>query len=248
MTGYQDDSYYNISRKAPLVIMICGKKCTGKSTAAAAIADACKDHGLEPFIVSLGAAVKDVFLEMGKLFDLKVKDGGEEVPVQMRHLEDRDMKERLRPYLQTIGSDVMRNRIHKDIWSLCLYERIRSRCDALDGNVKPVFIIDDIRYQNELRYFEQKFCYTITLLLRKEVETVADQHESECQDIVADFVYTVDRPIDVFRKDLHEFVDRYAPNMRYQKYYWCSMVDWKDVDPGDDWKLSEQPEVWVVRR
>jgi hypothetical protein len=261
--------------------MICGKKCTGKSTAAQYIAKGCERYGLKPFIVSLGAGVKRVFLELGKLFQLRIKEKGADgvvrnVEVGMRHLEDRDVKEQLRHYLQAIGSDVMRNMVFQDIWSLSLHEEMKRICDGLGEVDKPVIIIDDIRYQNELNYFQQRYCYTIGMVLRKGVDGVGkgaskdvvdstnndtkisssiefspsteDLHESEQQEITGNFVYYVDKPLDIYRNDMMEFVDRFVPNMKYQKYYWCNMVDWKSRDRKDDDKLSEQPETWVVRK
>lgn len=272
-----DELFRFISKRSPLIIMICGKKCVGKSTAATAIAKALVDnYNVQPRIISLGANVKRVFIEMASLFELTteeyhdvstVDDNGESVikrvytgkrvPITDEHIADRQTKESMRKYLQTIGSDIMRNMIHKDIWTLSAHEKIKQICDEYDKNDHPVIIIDDIRYQNELDYFKRHFCYTISILLHKSDNSEYDQndcvvdrndmHESETQEINANFVYEVDKPLHIFAIDMAEFINRFVVNMTYCKYERCVNVEWKSRDAKDDEIIWKAPETWVMR-
>ena len=271
-----------ISPKSPLIILICGQKCVGKSTAANFIHETLRSAGIRSEILSLGTGVKDVFLELAKLFNLTTEVcydvevpqrgsdnqysattcsvyAGNRVPITYEHLNDRKTKEKLRPYLQAIGSDIMRNMVHPDIWTERTHNIIQKKCSEMDRREFTAFIIDDIRYQNELEFFKRHYCYTVSLLLKKpdtptenadgsyieRFNMEKDVHESENQEITANFMYEVDKPMEEYRKDMREFVKRFASDMSYCKYARYKNIDWKNVDDSVIESLTAEQETWT---
>lgn len=221
--SYKDEMYNPLR-----LILIAGHKCVGKSLAAQIISERIQAEGYETRIVALADALKSIFLQLATLFNLTVECDGAIVPVSEEHLVRRDIKEKLRKYLQVIGTDIMRKQINEDIWSELLMKHIMKLFDEyVDSKrdislkritFKPLFIIvDDVRYQNEIESLK-RFCNNcVSIHLIKPTGHInnditydnTNAHDSENQTLKTNFAYEVDKPLDVYRKDLIEFAEKY---------------------------------------
>ena len=221
--SYKDEMYNPLR-----LILIAGHKCVGKSLAAQIISERIQAEGYETRIVALADALKSIFLQLASLFNLTVECDGSIVPVSEEHLLRRDIKEKLRKYLQVIGTDIMRKQINEDIWSELLMKNIKKLfSDYVDSkrnvymkniSYKPLFIIvDDVRYQNEIDSLK-RFCNNcVSIHLIKPAGHInnditydnTNTHDSENQTLKTNFTYEVDKPLEIYKKDLSEFVETY---------------------------------------
>lgn len=86
-----------------------------------------------------------------------------------------DDKEVMRPYYQTIGTEICRKHFGNEIWCETLERKINA-CDS------DVVIINDIRYINEYNYFKSRYkCFTIRCHSQELDGTHNTTHSSEQQ-------------------------------------------------------------------
>lgn len=86
-----------------------------------------------------------------------------------------------RRIMQTLGTEWGREIIHPDIWTIAAstwMEAIRDAEELVDtGNERPLFIIDDGRFDNEMQWAVNNDLYTI--LLAEDLDQVPAEHKSE---------------------------------------------------------------------
>ena len=139
------------------LVAICGFQGSGKDT----IADKLIKQGYVR--VSFASILKDVLSIMFS-WDREILEGLTKEARQKREIVDEWWSKKLnipnftpRYALQYIGTEVMRNHFHKDIWVLAMQRRLESLCD------KKV-VISDLRYENEiemLRSLDAEIFYVV---------------------------------------------------------------------------------------
>lgn len=87
--------------------------------------------------------------------------------------------------LQRIGTDLMRNHVHKDFWTTLLLKRV----SEYRGTSCRGIVIDDARFLNELSICTHTIC-----IQRYEYtdEQVKDMHPSETEHLKHTFEYSID--------------------------------------------------------
>ena len=192
--------------------MLCGKKGVGKSHASEVIERELSGNGYGVTILSFATLLKKVFVDICKLFQKKfVGEDGVKEEITETLLLDRDKKEVLRPFLQTIGTEIIRKYMGENIWSELVVKQIENIVsEHARENIKLVFIIDDARYQNEIETVKKTFGDLVTSLelvkMNDETEIVVDTHSSETQVLETDYVYATDKPSEIFERDMIQFI------------------------------------------
>jgi hypothetical protein len=115
----------------PLIILISGKQGSGKSTL--------KDNLLKSFPSAIGMRFSDPLYDMHQV----INDVCSWYAIPFAEKEGR--------LLQLLGEDWGRQVKGEDIWVNCLNSRINT---LTRWNNNQIFIIDDLRYQNEFNAFQ----------------------------------------------------------------------------------------------
>ena len=106
--------------------------------------------------------------------------------------------------LQFIGTNLLRNQLHPEIWVNSLMNEYKSYLssnhpvDDLDWEprfIYPNFIITDTRFENELEAVKKRG--GITIRVNRNLEESKDQHESETELDNAEFDYVIDNNSDI---------------------------------------------------
>lgn len=116
------------------IFLLSGLAYSGKSTVANYISSKLKIRSF-----SLGSALKKVMVEISNLFGQ---------PMKYEDLFDAEKKIKYRKQMQTLGTDILRNMLDKDIFNNALKNEISQT--ILN---KESFIIDDIRFKNEYEFW-----------------------------------------------------------------------------------------------
>jgi hypothetical protein len=121
-----------------MIIAVCGKAGAGKDT----IGDyLCKESDFKKIALAdpIKRLTKDVFvLTETQMYDRLERE---------KPLEEWGNKTP-REFLQLIGTELFRDNIDPDVWVKSLWFRIRE-------NLKQNWVITDVRFPNELEYFEK---------------------------------------------------------------------------------------------
>ena len=144
-------------------ILITGHAREGKTTLAEKLSN--------KFHVPNYALADELKIVVDKLFDIFQK-------------EKPRCKEDMRYYYQQIGTEICRGTFGEDVWCSILFNKIKYNECA---------IISDIRFQNELNYFKDRFnCILIRVYDPNMSEKDVLHHSSELQidSLTPDFVYT----------------------------------------------------------
>lgn len=147
-------------------IGITGRAGAGKSTFAKYLQAAITSHGLSCSIVSTSDALKHA---VSILFDWPLEDLQGEQNRQWRETPDPYWSQRLgkdivpRNMLQWLGTDVFRDKLHKDFW----LHRLERNCANAD-----VVILESARFDNELKWCD----VTIRITSNREMKLA---HSSE---------------------------------------------------------------------
>lgn len=114
---------------------------------------------------ALADPLKNMTHELFKLFEMPIPED----------------KEKVRPYYQRIGTEICKSILGENIW-----------CEVLDRNIGDMCIISDIRFENEYRYFKDRYD---TILIRVKNDCVKNTmtHASEAyiDKFVPDYLYNI---------------------------------------------------------
>lgn len=142
------------------IIGLCGEKGSGKDIVA--------NHLVEKYDfvkISFAYSVKKIISELfGWSYEMLL--GETEESRQWRETKDewwtnklnmdRDITPRF--IMQHIGTDVMRNHFHPDIWVLTVEKQMK---DIMDKTGKTKFIVSDLRFINEYEWIKSFACNKI---------------------------------------------------------------------------------------
>ena len=143
-----------------MILVICGLKGSGKDT----IGDyLIQGHNFTRF--HFGDAVKDVCsIIFG--WSRHLLEGDTKESREFRETEDVWWSEKLgfkltpRIAFQKIGTDVMRDHFHKDIWTLIIERKINK---ILNENKSQNIVITDCRFKNELQMVQSYGAKTVAV-------------------------------------------------------------------------------------
>ena len=187
----------------PIIIMLCGKKGSGKTTLARDVKHYIKMmlNTNAVFITSyakpIRSAFKIMFNHIGEWQDL-----------------DRDTKECYRPFFQTIG-DVCRQ-LEPNYFALRMLDSIYDIEDAFSDKT-PVIIIDDLRYFDEYRVVKESFPESVIVVkIVSDQEINDDNHSSEAMtglDEIVDFVFfnkhkNIEKDAEALYKALFPYIEK----------------------------------------
>jgi len=166
-----------------MIIGLCGKKGSGKSTVGAILSE---NYGYER--ISFATPIKDMLKAMG-LRDTEIND-----PVFKEIVLD-EFGQSPRQLMQSLGTAWGRESVSQTIW----IEALRKR---LDPGIN--YVIDDVRFDNEARFIQEMG--GSVLLVQRQGESSDDDHISEAG--VTD--YLIDGIIENTRgfKELEEQTNR----------------------------------------
>lgn len=131
------------------VIGICGFIGSGKNTVGDILV---KDHGYEK--LSFAGTLKDITAHLFS-WDRDLLEGETEESRVFRENKDEYWSKKLGYYvtprnmLQKIGTEVMRNNVHNDIWIKSLEKKLLNQRDKK-------IVITDVRFQNEIEFLREK--------------------------------------------------------------------------------------------
>ena len=139
-----------------MIIGLCGKKGSGKSTVGAILGD---HYGYER--ISFATPIKDMLKAMG-LRDTEIND-----PVFKEIVLD-EFGQSPRQLMQSLGTAWGRETVKNTIWIEALKKR-------LDPTIN--YVIDDVRFDNEARFIQEHGGSVI--LVNRQKASADDQHISE---------------------------------------------------------------------
>jgi len=195
-----------LGRVNPIVIGLLGRQGSGKSTVARYLKNT---YGAQ--IVSFATPLKnmaDAFLvNLGKLHDgLYIEDAMGWEPYQRTMLDDPRWKEggvcirestpgefrrlfTLRWLMRMIGTEMSRDHLGANVWVNAAYDSMVARelASAVDGGVaapKQVFVIDDVRFPNEVARIRDGLGIIIKLTCTDDCAPTGDVHASENVDAI----------------------------------------------------------------
>ncbi|VEU63593.1 hypothetical protein [Mycoplasmopsis bovirhinis] len=125
-----------MKKNAHIIVLINGKRRSGKGLLTNAIKDLCmKSYGEHIYILSFAQPIKDITQ-----------------PILTELRWDGQNKEVVRPLWIAMG-EVGRN-IDNNIWCGKVFEKIKDTINTLKSqNKNSLYLIDDLRFPNELDYF-----------------------------------------------------------------------------------------------
>ena len=130
------------------VIGICGKAGAGKSTVADMMAKELVERGYpEVHVLSFADPMRDLIRD---IFSPDDYDKGTSVDTKQIHLMGGFENATYRRVMQTLGTEWGREMIDENIWIDALNNRLNQIDD--DSTTEPVFIIPDVRHDNEAMY------------------------------------------------------------------------------------------------
>lgn len=184
-----------------MIIGICGECGAGKSQIGKILRD---NYGFTS--ISFSSILKSIVAYMFS-WDRQMIEGDTKESREWREKPDEWWSRRLgipdftpRKALQMIGTDVMRNGFHNEIWLACLERRMAQ------GN----YVITDCRFKNELD-FVRKLDGHIFMVRRLGTET-EPTHESEMEwrSVIADEIIYNDGTIEELQVHIVETMRKYG--------------------------------------
>ena len=248
-TDYNPEKYFTFDNLK--FVLLAGKQRAGKTSAANHIVKQL-NTGYESIYAekyALAATLKDIVNDLTKLFG-----------VEIGSMHDEDTKVKYRKYLQTVGTEIFRNKVFEDIWSQLLLRdvahniaiskndymkhklekyhvedsathdilkdmsgdsiRVVSSDEAVtDGMLTNVLtnklktyvvVIDDIRFQNEINFFRNRFGDKVTVIQIDRTEVVDVENADHCSEhqtlVVDNIVHNIDTDMNVYLNDVYELV------------------------------------------
>lgn len=169
-----------------MIILICGKSMSGKTTLADFI------YSKYNFLIyNLADLLKQLIFKILKFFNIDINS--------IDDLYQYHVKEQYREYLQYIGTEIFREIFGENFWCEQLYKKIKN------NNNKSICIAD-IRFQNEIDYFKNKFkneCISILLIRNDSQNDIKQIHISEKCNLKTDYIY-INRGT---KNDLYKYID-----------------------------------------
>ena len=182
---YQYD--FELFLKHFMIILITGKAGSGKSTLAAIF----EEHGFKN--VALADKLKEFTYKCLQVFGIKIDS--------LKDLYEQSTKTQYRTYLQKLGTECFRETFGDDFW-----------CDVLMNDIRdaPNVVISDIRYENEIEYFKQRFeCVVVKIVRNNSILTDSQQHHSSeigIRDELCDVILNNNSSIESLRTFVSKFL------------------------------------------
>jgi len=168
---FYENSFFNKNRKK--IIFLSGKKRVGKGIAAKELKNLFINSEELHFATTVKEwAKKDFALLIKRLNNIFKQNKLNQYITKNKHWGNADKNIISRTLLQIYGTDIFRNRIDFNFWVKMVEEKI------LNSN-KDVFIISDVRFENEIEYFKNKDFDIITIRIERDKIENKDEHESE---------------------------------------------------------------------
>lgn len=152
-----------------MIIAICGKKGSGKSTLAEALREEMDSGASACHILSLALPIKNLVHKACGEHPQNEKGESDKEQTGLYPLSFRQL-------YQKVGQG-MRN-IHPDFW-IKTWERSAEQMRELANKRTCSFIVDDVRYANEVEFFRKKGALLVRLL--RDPSACTDQHPSEVE-------------------------------------------------------------------
>lgn len=158
-----------MTRLAPQLILISGKKRHGKDQVAEYLADNLRSRGLQPVRWSYADPLKKAAQTIFLLSDDQITG--------LKEIFDPRWQMTPREILQKLGTEVGRQ-IHSDVWVLSLVLRAKN---YLATNPSGVILVPDTRFPNEIDVIKQHFQWVKTIRVVRPglPATPFDTHPSE---------------------------------------------------------------------
>ena len=159
-----------------MIIAICGKKGSGKSTLAKTLQEEMDSGASSCHILSLALPIKNlVHKACGDPPSDQVGNVDKTYPALAQKVPFGSLESlTYRSLYQAVGQ-AMRN-IHPDFW-IKTWERSAEQMRELANKRTCSFIVDDVRYANEVQFFQEKGALMVRLL--RDPSFCVDQHPSE---------------------------------------------------------------------
>lgn len=183
------------------VIMIGGRKRTGKGEATQYLKEIYESLGISVATVSIASTVKEI---MADLFEVSVedinkyKDNPKNFWVEVMQNGELTLQQTdFRRLLQLLGTDIRNKYLGKYFW-------IRLAVDKIKASKADIVLIDDWRFVFEYEEVLKEFS-TRTLITRRDTGMV-DSHESETalDNFVADFTVNNSGTLEEYRGALYK--------------------------------------------
>lgn len=170
-----------------MIILITGKAGSGKSTVAAIF----EEYGFKN--VALADKLKEFTYKCLQVFGIKIDS--------LKDLYEQSTKVHYRTYLQRLGTECFRETFGDDFW-----------CDVLMNDIRDVqnVVISDIRYENEIEFFKQRFkCVVIKIVRKNNILTNSQLHHSSeagIRDELCDIILNNNSSIESLRTFVSKFL------------------------------------------
>lgn len=195
------------------MIVIGGRKGSGKSTSAKYIVQYAKDRGISAFILGFSFPMKDMAIRYFGL-DAKLVYGTQadkeqpsswrwgELTSQLRcqFMKKKDDPVTIREFLQLIGSEVFRQHFSEHVWKKAVHNEVDQ------GPEGAVYIVEDGRLPAELERHPSLNVKTTAIVIRRPDLVVKDVHSTEnaldnISPTAYDYLLTNDKGIlDLYKK------------------------------------------------
>lgn len=152
--------------KIPKVICFTAPKGTGKTSVANIFSKKLEREGFNVHRLFFASALKN-------MVDALIADIGLSLPVKKEDIFFKNIK--IREIYQTLGSEWGRDTIDKNFWAIIVVNKILNI--SKESKEKNIFIIDDLRFENELEILDIFNAY-IFEIYREGIE-YTKEHTSE---------------------------------------------------------------------
>jgi hypothetical protein len=220
----------------PKVILICGKKRSGKDTLAnyivnkycyykLSLADTLKKMIIDLIYLFYKINIPKKLLYSGAKDDVgyNIEFRGRDRYIKIKKKDinkitnlNRNVKEEfitLRYILQNVGTDICRNYLSDDIWSIVVDNKIKKL--EIDNNNIVRVVIPDCRFENEYNYFKKRYNTLGIKIIRSDKDEVL--HCSEKIDFETDHILYNNRSVDHLYKSFDEIITKKDNNIYENK-------------------------------
>lgn len=182
------------------VIMIGGRKRTGKGVATASLKTMYESQGLSVATVSIASTVKEIIADLFEISEEdvdKYKNNPKNFWVEVMQNGELTLQQTdFRRLLQLLGTDIRNKYLGQYFW-------IRVAVDKIKSSKADIVLVDDWRFIFEYEEVLKEFP-TRTLIIRRDTGII-DNHESETalDNFVADFTINNNKSLDEYQGKLY---------------------------------------------